>query len=433
MFETERRRSNMRNLAPKRFLAVLAVVVLFGGVFAGAGLAAEKVIKIGTLFPLSGPCATAGQRCQAAVESAVEVINNSYPDMDIPLAAQEGLLDGYKIELVNADHQGKPDIGKSEAERLFNQEKVYAIIGSYNSAVTKPASFVAEMQGKLFMCGCSSSAALTERDFKYFFRMAPTDKTESHEFVEFMKWANETLGTDLQTVGLIYENTEFGKHAADEGKAAAKEAGFEVVADVPFNPGATSMDSEVQTLKAENPDVVFGACLGGDYTLWVRTMKQVNWLPKAALNYCTGYQDPMITEQLGDDANYFAGGMGYAPQFANLMPKVAPVEAIYKDKTSPSVPFDSDSIQEAVAMFILAQAIEKAGTLDYDTVAKTLQDNVWESPLSLGGTVEFAPGGQNIRARSFLTQLQGGEYTIIYPEKYQQAGPVIPMVPWDER
>ncbi len=339
--------------------------------------------------------------------------------MNIPLAGQEGILDGHKIVLVRADHQGKTDVGISEAERLFNQEKVYAIIGSYNSVVTKPASFVAEMQGKIFMCGCSSSAALTERDFKYFFRMAPTDKTESHEFVEFMKWANETMGTDLHTVGLIYENTEFGKHAADEGKAAAKEAGFDVVADVPFNPGATSMDSKVQTLKSADPDVVFGACLGGDYTLWARTMKQFDWLPKAALNYCTGYQDPMITKQLGDDANYFVGGMGYAPQFAHLMPDEAPVEEIYKEKTNPNVPFDSDSIQKAVAMFILAQAIEKAGTLDYDTVAKTLHENVWESPLSLGGKVKFAPGGQNIRARSFLTQLQGGEYTIIYLEQYK--------------
>ncbi len=423
----------MNKVSSRRFLAVFAVVVLLVGTLAGAGFAEEKVIKIGTLFPLTGPVATAGQRCRAAVETAVEVINNSYPNMNIPLAAQEGILGGHKIVLVHADHQGKPDIGKAEAERLFNQEKVYAIIGSYNSAVTKPASFVAEMQKKIFMCGCSSSAALTERGFKYFFRMAPTDKTESHEFVEFMKWMNETRGSDFKTVGIIYENTEFGKHAADEGKAAAKDAGFEVVADVPFSPGATSMNSEVQTLKAADPDVVFGACLGGDYTLWVRTMKELNWLPKAALNYCTGYQDPMITRQLGDDANYFSGGMGYAPQFAHLMPDVAPVEAIYKEKTTPSVPFDSDSIQEAVAMFILAQAIEKAGTLDYDTVAKTLHENVWDSPLSLGGKVEFAPDGQNIRARSFLTQLQDGEYTIIYPEEFMQAEPVVPMVPWDKR
>ena len=66
----------------------------------------------------------------------------------------------------------------------MNQEGVYTIIGSYNSSAYKPASAVTERASKLFMCGCSSSAALTDRDFKYFYRLAPTDKTESHEFVE---------------------------------------------------------------------------------------------------------------------------------------------------------------------------------------------------------------------------------------------------------
>ncbi len=408
-------------------------LMLAAGLITTPAFAADKVIKIGTLFPLTGPCALAGQRCQASVVTAADVINNVYPDIQVPLAGKPGLLDGYKIELVHADHQGKPDVGKSEAERLFNQEKVYAIIGSYNSAVTKPVSFVAERKKKLFMCGCSSSAALTKRGYKRFFRMAPTDETESLEFVEVMKWLNKKQGTGLKTVGLIYENTEFGKHAADEGKKAAKEHGYEVVVDVPFNPGATNLNSEVQTLKAKNPDVIFGACLGGDYTLWVKTMKQMNWLPKAALNYCTGYQDPIITKQLGKDANFFMGGTGYSPEFAELMPAVAAVEKIYKQKTNPSVPFDSDSIQEAVALFILAQAIDKADTLDYETVAKTLYDNTWESPLSLGGKVAFSAGGQNIKAMSLITQLQGGSYKRIFPLDLANTTPVIPMTAWDKR
>ena len=417
----------------KRVLFLSIGLILAVGLTAGPAFAADKVIRIGTLFPLTGSCALAGQRCQASVATAVEVINNVYADIQVPLAGKAGLLDGYRIELVHADHQGKPDVGKSEAERLFNQEKVYAIIGSYNSAVTKPASFVAERKKKIFMCGCSSSAALTKRGYKYFFRMAPTDETESLEFVEVMKWLNKEKGTGLKTVGLIYENTEFGKHAADEGKKAAKDHGYAVVVDVPFNPGATNLNSEVQTLKAKSPDVVFGACLGGDYTLWVKTMKQMNWLPKAALNYCTGYQDPIITKQLGKDADYFMGGTGYSPEFAALMPAVAAVEEIYKKKTDPSVPFDSDSIQEAVAMLVLAQAIEKAGTLDYDTVARVLYENTWESPLSLGGKVAFAPGGQNIKAMSLITQLQKGSYKRIYPLDLADTSPVIPMTAWDNR
>ncbi len=232
---------------------------------------------------------------------------------------------------------------------------------------------------------------------------------------------------------MIYENTEFGKHAAEEGRMAAEAGGFKVVADVAFNPGATNLNSEVQTLKAANPDVVFGACLGGDYSLWVRTMKQMDWIPKVALNYCTGYQDPIITGQLGDDANYFMGGTGYAPEFAELMPAVAAVEEIYKAKTDPSVPFDSDSIQEAVALFIVAQAIEKSGSLDPTVVAETLYANEWESPLSMGGKVAFSPGGQNVKAMSMLTQLQGGEYKRIYPLELADTEPVIPMVPWKDR
>ncbi len=419
----------MRN----RKLWILCCLCAFTlSLFAGSALAADKVLKIGVIFPLTGPVATAGQRCVAAVETAAEVINNAHPEFNVPLAAQAGILDGTKIELVVADHQGKPDVGKSEAERLFNQEGVWAIIGSYNSAVTKPASAVAERMKKIFLSGCSSSAALTERNFNYFFRCAPTDKTESHEFVEYLQWLNEKQNAGVKTIGLIYENTEFGKHAADEGKAAAKAAGFEVVVDVPFNPGATNLNSEVQTLKAKNPDAVFGACLGGDYTLWVRTMKQMSWLPKVTLNYCTGYQDPKIAQQLGPDGDFFMGGTGYSPEIgAKYMPDVAAVEKIYTAKVN--VPFDSDSIQEAVALLVLAQAIEKAGSLDVEKVAGILRSETFVSPLSLGGKVAFGPGGQNMKATSIVTQLHGGKYIPVYPESYAEQAATVPMTPWDKR
>ena len=84
-------------------------------------------------------------------------------------------------------------------------------------------------------------------------------------------------------------------------------------------------------------------------------------------------------------------------------------------------------------MFVLAQAIEKAGTLDPEKVAKTLHANTWDSPLSLGGKVAFAPGGQNIKADSIVTQLQGGEYKRIYPEELADTKIIFPMKPWNQR
>lgn len=416
------------------WLLVAVAVTLMLGVAPAPTLAQEKIIKIGTIFPLTGPVALAGQRCKAAVETAVEIINNKHPNIKVPLAAQAGVLGGYKFVLVHADSQGKPDVGKAEAERLINQEGVWALIGAYNSSVSMPASMVAERAKKIFMCGASSSAALTQRpDMKYFFRTASTDEVESHEFVEVLKWLNKTQkNANVKTLGLIYENSVFGKHAAEEAKKAAAAGGFTVVADVPFTPGATNLDSEVQTVKSKNPDALFGAVLGADYALMVKTMKKMNWIPKVSLNYCSGYQDPVIAKQLGPDADYFMGSTGYSPEFAGMMPAVAEVEKIFKTKTG-GVPFDSDSIQETIAMLVLAQAIEKAKSLDPEVVAKTLYANTWPSPLSLSGKVAFAPGGQNKLALSIVTQLQGGSYKRIFPTEKADTKPIFPMKPWDKR
>jgi len=397
--------------------------------FALTASAHDKVIRIGTLFPMTGPVATARQRCQAAVETIVDIINGVYPDLDLPIAKKAGLLDGYRIELVKADHQGKPDVAKSEAERLYGQEGVFAVIGSYNSSASKPASAVAERLQKIFMCGASSSAALTERDFKYFFRLAPTDRIEAKEFVEWFDELNKTKKAGIKTVAVIYENSEFGKHAAEEAKAFSTKAGYKVVADVPFTVGATNLNSEIQRLKAAKPDAMFGAVLGADYSLMVRTMKQFKWKPKIAINFCSGYQDQKINEQLGKDGWGFMGSAGYTPGFgARFMKGVAPVEAYFMKKVG--VPFDSNSIQEAVAIYVLAQAIEKAGTIETEKVIQVLRTATFDSPLSMGGKVKFGPDGQNIMAASVISQLQNGVYTTVYPYEYKDEAPIYPIPKW---
>jgi branched-chain amino acid transport system substrate-binding protein len=416
------------------WLLVAVAVTLMLGVAPAPTLAQEKIIKIGTIFPLTGPVALAGQRCKAAVETAVEIINNKHPNIKVPLAAQAGVLGGYKFVLVHTDSQGKPDVGKAEAERLINQEGVWAIIGAYNSSVSMPASMVAERAKKIFMCGASSSAALTQRkEMKYFFRTASTDEIESQEFIDVLQWLNKTQkNANIKTLGIIYENSVFGKNASQQALKAAAAGGFQVVADVPFTPGATNLDSEVQTLKSKNPDALFGAVLGADYALMVKTMKKMNWVPKVSLNYCSGYQDPVISKQLGPDADYFMGSTAYSPEFASMMPAVAEVEKIFKSKTG-GVPFDSDSIQETIAMLVLAQAIEKAKSLDPTKVAETLYANTWPSPLSLSGKVAFVPGGQNKYALSLITQLQDGKYKKVFPTEKADTKPVFPMKPWDKR
>src|SRR5580704_19078774 len=89
-------------------------------------------VKIGFTYPLSGNSAQIGVDAQRAFETAAEIINNNY-DFDLPLAKGAGLpgLGGAKIQLIFADHQSDPQKGRAEAERLITQEKVCAVVGTY--------------------------------------------------------------------------------------------------------------------------------------------------------------------------------------------------------------------------------------------------------------------------------------------------------------
>ena len=50
-------------------------------VLSGTGWAAEKTVKIGAIYPLSGNAASAGVHGKAEIETAIDVINNVHPEL----------------------------------------------------------------------------------------------------------------------------------------------------------------------------------------------------------------------------------------------------------------------------------------------------------------------------------------------------------------
>ena len=64
-------------LRKRSTIAVLMVLTL-SLIICSSALAADKVIKIGVLFPLTGPAAVSGQNCVNAVLAAADVINSNF-------------------------------------------------------------------------------------------------------------------------------------------------------------------------------------------------------------------------------------------------------------------------------------------------------------------------------------------------------------------
>jgi branched-chain amino acid transport system substrate-binding protein len=150
---------------------------LLGAVAFALGLSsaafAQSSVKVGAIYPLSGVAASVGVYAKAAIEVAVDIVNNDHPELgDLPLAKGAGLtgLGGAKLEVVFADNQGTPAAGQNQAVRLITEEKVVAINGAYQSGITLTASAAAERYGIPFLTGDSVAANLTERGFRRFFR-----------------------------------------------------------------------------------------------------------------------------------------------------------------------------------------------------------------------------------------------------------------------
>src|SRR6202047_2260038 len=176
---------------------------------AGNAFAQEKTVKIGAVFPLSGNAASAGVHAKAAIEVAMDIINNAHPEFgNFPLAKNAGLagLGGAKVEVVFADNQGSPATGQNQTLRLITEEKVIALTGAYQSGTTLTASAIAEKYGIPFVNGESFAANLTERGFKWFFRVTPVAADFAKAYSAFLK-EQKAAGQKVGSIALVHENT----------------------------------------------------------------------------------------------------------------------------------------------------------------------------------------------------------------------------------
>jgi branched-chain amino acid transport system substrate-binding protein len=359
---------------------------------------------------------------------AAEIINGSY-DYPLPYAKTQGVPDlgGAKLKLKFYDTQGSPEVGKAETERILQEGTAKLIIGAYQSGVTKPSSFVAERHKFPYLCAESSSAALTERGLKYFFRLAVTDEVDSHSFFEFLE-AMEAQGKKVKRIAVVYEKTEFGVHAAKEVKkrvAERKDKGFQIVADVPYAFKSTDVNAETLKIKAAKPDIIIHATLIGDMILFAKAYKDLGVNAGANLSFCGGYHNPTFATQLGKDAEGYMGGCTFAPDFALKKPHLKPINDKFKANTG--INMDGITMEAFTALFVAADAFNRAKSTEPEAITQALRTTDLEIHTLPGNRIKFNEHGQNIGTLSAISQIQGGAYKVVYPPDLETAQMVWPM------
>jgi branched-chain amino acid transport system substrate-binding protein len=406
----------------------LAALVASTVVSSGASAQQPAEIVIGALYPLSGANAQIGVDARHAYETALDIINNVH-DFDLPLARSAGLpnLGGAKIKLIFADHQSDPQKGRAEAERLITQDKVVALIGTYQSAVAITASVTAERYGVPFFGAETSSPSLHRRNLKYFFRAAPHDEMFTATMFDFYAHLKSAKGFNVESVSLFYEDTIFGTDSSNVQRKLAGEKGIKVLADVKYRSNSPSLTAEVQQLKAANAQVLMPSSYTTDAILLMKTMKELGYQPPAIVAQDAGFAEKSFFDAIGADGEGIVSRSTFSLDLAAKRPMIAKINDMYKARSGKDM--NDLTSREFTAMLILADAINRAKSTDGAAIRDALAatDLPGEQTIMPWRRVKFDESGQNNDSTPVLLQYRNGKYATIFPAEFAVTDVVWPM------
>lgn len=394
-----------------RILAMTVGLLAAGAMIVGVTQtqAQDKTVKFALVAPISGSMARAGQLMRIGAELAIEDVN-----------AQGGIkaLGGAKMELVVEDTGDKVETAKNAAQRLVADDAgVVAGSGSWSSSLTLAVTEVTE-RAHLPWVTLSYADQLTERGFNYLVQTVPVASVLAHDSMPtVLDLAEAKTGKRPTKVAIISDSTAasqaFVKPLREGG---FKELGVDVVVDEVFTPPLTDATTMVQKLRSAQPDFLLFYSTGfPDARLVLSKMSEFG-LGEGKLPMVTvGVQlaSPEMLAAVG--ADLLQGLIVVAPNWttksqADILPDLT--------KRSGEPWIGQDTISTYGDVWLVKDAIERAGSADHDAVMKALREtDTMEGPARfyLGKRLAFDETGRRIGGAVGLVQWQGGEPYLIWP------------------
>jgi len=227
---------NVRALGAALILAFAAGVALPGSVQAAED---KGPIKFLVLAAKTGPGANYGNGMSAAAQTSVDEIN-----------AKGGVL-GRKVELVVVDTGTDPAKAAVAFQDQVSKERPAAVwMGASNSETLSVAPLA--MREKIMLFTASDVPSLNDpAKFKYLFSMQnPADK-------KFDALATNLVSAGVKTVGMLLATDATGETNLAMLPPRLEKAGIKVVALERYNATDLDMTSQLRTVEAANPDLIY--------------------------------------------------------------------------------------------------------------------------------------------------------------------------------
>lgn len=417
----------------------------------GTAVAAEKEVKIGVIFPLSGGLASTGRLLRIGVELAAEIVNKRVEGIDMPIAKWEGIpgLGGAKIKLIFMDHRSDPARGADLAKRLIMDEKVVGILGCYNSSVTKSVSTVCERYGVPMINSNSTSPILTTRGYQWFWRTTPHNITFSHDLFKFLvgltegkaKGVGKIPKKEIERIAIAGEETEFGATGIQVLEELAPKYGFKVVKSIKYPHQSPDLTSEAQALRASNPGVVAFIPYVSDAILFMRTFKSMKFSPKIIWGQDAGMVQPEFANALKRDAVGVLTRTVFIPKIAKVKPLAKQINDLFKARSGEDL--SGTSARAFTGLQTWAYVLNKAKSTDPKAIqaaANSLYIPGEELIMPWKG-IKFGGEQKNERGQNVLGSGMIGQWQLapgedvphleaVYPFEYATAKFIYPFPKW---
>jgi branched-chain amino acid transport system substrate-binding protein len=374
------------NIKMQKLLPISAAAMVFAALATNA--AADQVVKIGHVAPLTGGIAHLGKDNENGARLAVEEIN-----------AKGLTIGGQKItlQLDAQDDAADPRTATQVAQKLVD-DKVVAIVGHLNSGTTIPASKIYSDAGIVQISPSATNPAYTQQGFKTTYRVVATDAQQGPAL------ANYAQSKGYKSVAVVDDSTAYGQGLANEFEKKAKALGLKVLSHDATNDKAVDFRAILTKIKGENPDVIMYGGMDATGGPFAKQAKQLGLRAKVLAG------DGVCTEQLSDLAGDASSNVVCSQAGAALekMPGGSEFEAKYQKRFGQPIQIYSPFTYDAV--YIIVDAMKRANSTDPAKILAAMPTTDYKGVI---GETVFDSKGDLKHGVISLYDYKGGKKTFL--------------------
>lgn len=379
----------------KALAAASAVALLGSGAWAQATQGVSKnEIVLGSIQDLSGPIAGFGKQVRLGLMLAVDEVN------------ERGGIHGRKLKLLVEDSAYDPRKAALAAQKLVNQDKIFAMVGHIGTAHNMAAMPIQFEKNVINFFPVTAAREMYDpfHRLKYSFAATYYDQVRG-TLPKLVKEKN------AKKVCTIYQDDEFGLEVMRGGEAGLKTMGMDFTEKTTFKRGATDFSSQVAKMKASGCDLVVLGTLIRETIGTIGESRKTGFSP-VFFGTSGAYTD--LIHKLGGRAmdGLYATMTVQHPYLDDAAQPIRFWATKYKTK------FNEDptvfSVYGYTIIDTMARALQKAGpNLSTDAFIKAM-DTMTVPPDIFGSTeATFGPQKRLGSNASRLSQIQEGRWRVV--------------------